>query len=89
MAGNPWEKKPHGIPKNCGRKLPKAEREKRKKTERKVLPKLIPNPIPVRSCAENRTGPKSPTTRAPTRTPSGETGPEDSWLRLLSGSDQS
>ena len=44
----------------------------------------------MRSCAENRTGPKQiPTTRAPTRTPSGEKGPEDSWLRVLKASNQS
>ena len=30
-----------------------------------------------------------PLTRAPTRTPCGEAGSEDSWLRLLSGSDKS
>ena len=30
-----------------------------------------------------------PLTRAPTRTPCGEAGSEDSWLRLLSGSNQS
>ena len=30
---------------------------------------------------------QSPTTRAPTRTPSGEIGPEDSWPRVLKGSD--
>ena len=38
----------------------KPRERKETKTERKVLPKPIPDPTPVCSCAENRTGPKKP-----------------------------
>ena len=51
------------------------------------------NPIPIqRRCAHVLSIAavlNQPLTRAPTRTPCGEAGSEDSWLRLLSGSNQS
>ena len=43
--------------------------------------RVLPNPI---SNLKQR-----PSIRAPTRSPSGEKGPEDSWLRELKASDQS
>ena len=64
---------------------PKFPRGKiREKSERKVLPL---NPIPnqprcayvLRIAADTN----QPLTRAPTRTPCGEAGSEDSWLRVL------
>ena len=66
-------------------------REKiREKSERIVLPL---NPIPnQRRCAHVlriAAVLNQPLTRTPTRTPCGEAGSEDSWLRLLSGSDKS
>ena len=75
----------YGNSKKKAENSPKAERERKKENrEKKFLPNPIPDQTPVRSCAEHHTGPKqSPTTRAPTRTPSGEKGPEDSWLRVL------
>ena len=60
MAGQSLEKEPHGNNSRVAENSPKSEREKRKKTERKVLPKPIPDPTPVCSCAENRIGPKKP-----------------------------
>ena len=58
-----------------------AEIPREEKRERKVLTRF---PIQPRCAHVLRTAPdlKSPTTRAPTRTPSGETGSEGSWLRV-------
>ena len=52
-----------------------AANSKRGKTERKSSPEPIPNPK------------QRPSIRAPTRSPSGEKGPEGSWLRVLKVSD--
>ena len=80
QSSKPSQNKSHGKNKNKG--WPKIPREE--KPRERVLPNPIPDQTPV--CF---TGSKqSPTTRAPTRTPSGEKGPEDSWLRLLSRSDE-
>ena len=65
-------------------------RENKREKREKVLPL---NPIPnQRRCAHVlriAAVLNQPLTRAPTRTPCGEAGSEDSWLRLLSGSNQS
>ena len=66
------------------------ERETREKKRENCSPA---NPIPIqpryahalRIVADTN----QPLTRAPTRTSCGEAGSEDSWLRLLSGSDRS
>ena len=55
------------------KKWPKIPREE--KPRERVLPKPIPNPK------------QRPSIRAPTRSPSGEKGPEGSWLRVLKVSD--
>ena len=77
MAGQPYAK---GDPRISKRKRvwPKFQERKR---ERKVLTRF---PIQPRYALVLRAAPdlKSPTTRVPTRTPSGETGSEGSWLRV-------
>ena len=66
------------------------ERKIREKGERIVLP-LNPIPIQPRYAHALRivADINQPLTCAPTRTPCGEAGSEDSWLRLLLGSDKS
>ena len=65
-----------------------AENFQERKKERKPRERVLPNPIPDQTPVCFTGSKQSPTTRAPTRTPSGEKGPEDSWLRLLSRSDE-
>ena len=65
------KKKPHGKNKNKVR--PKIPREE------KPRERVLPNPI---SNLKQR-----PSIRAPTCSPSGEKGPEGSWLRVLKVSD--
>ena len=52
------------VPQNSIKEWPKIlqnpRERKERKTERNVLLKPIPDPIPVRSCVENRIGPKKP-----------------------------
>ena len=55
------------------------------KTERIVLPKPFPNQPRCAHVLRIAADTNQPLTRAPTRTPCGETGSEDSWLRVLGG----
>ena len=63
---------------------PKIQKEKESSREKRKENSslLISVPNPVTSSVEIRTEIKA-LTRAPTRTPSGEIGPEDSWPRVL------
>ena len=81
QSSKPSRNKSHG--KNKNKVWPKILREKPRGIERKVLPKTD-SQIQPRCAHVLRTASdlKSPTTRAPTRTPSGETGSEGSWLRV-------
>ena len=65
-------------------KIPKRKRVwPREKIEKRIVLNLISVPNPIISSVEICTRFRSPLTRAPTRTPSGEIGPEDSWPRVL------
>ena len=76
LAGHPNHSIPRQHKFQIAENSPKAERERKKENREK---KFLPNPI-----SNLKT---SPSIRAPTRSPSGEKGPEGSWLRVLEVSD--
>ena len=89
MAGHLSEEMAHGS-KLFYLWLNFLEREnKREKREKSSPANLIPIQPRYAHALRIVADTNQPLTRAPTRTPCGEAGSEDSWLRLLSGSDKS
>ena len=86
MAGHPLAFSPTALIKNrvaeYSKKNPRGKRKERKREKFSPDSQIQPRCAHVLRIASDL---KSPKTRAPTRTPCGETGSEGSWLRVARG----
>ena len=86
LLGHHAQHRPHGKHKQDSRNsLIKSERKLREKPREKFSRNQFPIQPRCAHVLRIASDLKSPKTRAPTRTPCGETGSEGSWLRVARG----